>query len=207
MPICICSSSDQFPTCTIFVFVTFIWSPTFLASSANFAVVSFVPINDSWRRATSSAKSIGHPTCCHPPVEFQPVDPPTASWPTPSRCQTAMVTTRSLVWRPNRFFKLSKFTVNFHCTLAVETSDSWWLSCRYIYHREFRLCSGRLEGFFEVDWLVVVFAKPSTYMALDKYKIAWVHVCLSVCPISSSIATAVFVRSSLNLKYTSDNKE
>ena len=41
----------------IFVFATFIWSPIFLASTANFAVVSFMPIHDSWRRATSSAKS------------------------------------------------------------------------------------------------------------------------------------------------------
>ena len=39
-------------------------------------------------------------------------------------------------------------------------------------------------------------------MALDRYKITWVYVCVSVCPkyLSSAIATAVFVRSSSNLE-------
>ena len=54
----------------------------------------------------------------------------------------------------------------------------------------------------KLDVIIIVFVCPMQCMALDRYKINGVSVCLSVCPeyLSSSIATAVFVRSSSNLE-------
>jgi len=54
--------------------------------------------------------------------------------------------------------------------------------------------------------LFIVIVCPMQFMALDRYKITWVFVCVFVCPqnVSSTIATTIFVRCSWNLERGSE---
>ena len=79
------------------------------------------------------------------------------------------------------------------------------------------ICPGDIRGPNIKKWITcsahdliwpnfAFFVCPMQFMALDRYKITWVFVCVCVCPqnVSSTIATTIFFRSSWNLERGSE---